>query len=151
MTKATIKVASASDGYFFVDLLGFKSGLLLGVSLLSRRRLSTSPVDLAIGFGPGLSAIRSLLDTNVDLGCCRVILLTRTDTFNRHEMLDFSYVKYDRELFCELAYDDGLWPRIVRNFPTDAATLSPTSEGEELPHHALLDARIIAGMFAPVC
>lgn len=33
--------------------LGFSFGLLPGVSLLSRRRLSTSPVDLAIGFGPG--------------------------------------------------------------------------------------------------
>ena len=59
--------------------------------------------------------------------------------------------QYDWELFCDLAYDDGHWPRIVRNFPTDATMLSPTSEGEELPHHALLDARIIAGMFAPVC
>jgi hypothetical protein len=45
------------------DLLGFKSGLFLGVSLLSRRRLSTSPVDLAIGFGPVLSGIySSILD-----------------------------------------------------------------------------------------
>ncbi len=59
--------------------------------------------------------------------------------------------QYDWGLFCELAYDDGHWPRIVRNFPTDATTLSQTSEGEEVPHHALLDARIIAGMFAPVC
>lgn len=50
--------------------------------------------------------------------------------------------------FCDLVYDGGRWPRIVRNFPTDATTLTPTSEGEELPHHALLDARIIAGIFA---
>lgn len=50
--------------------------------------------------------------------------------------------------FCDLVYEEGRWPRIVRNFPTDATTLSPTSEGEELPHHALLDARIIAGVFA---
>ncbi len=56
--------------------------------------------------------------------------------------------QYDWELFCDLVYYDGRWPRIVRNFPTDATTLSPTSDGEELPHHALLDARIIAGMFA---
>lgn len=54
---------------------------------------------------------------------------------------------YDWELFCELAYHDGKWPQNVRNFPTDATTLSPTSEGEELPHHALLDARIIASIF----
>lgn len=54
---------------------------------------------------------------------------------------------YDWELICELAYDDGRWPRNVRNYPTDATTLSPTNDGAELPHHALLDARIIAGMF----
>ncbi|MBA2922973.1 hypothetical protein G9Q84_08705 [Pseudomonas sp. P7] len=55
--------------------------------------------------------------------------------------------QYDWELFCDLVYEDGRWPRIVRNFPADATTLAPTSEGDELPHHALLDARIIAGMF----
>lgn len=55
---------------------------------------------------------------------------------------------YDWELFCELAYDAGRWPRNVRNHPTDATTLLPTDDGEELPHHALLDARIIAGMFS---
>jgi hypothetical protein len=54
---------------------------------------------------------------------------------------------YDWELFCELAYHDGKWPKNVRNFPTDATTLTATNDGEELPHHALLDARIIAGMF----
>ena len=55
--------------------------------------------------------------------------------------------QYDWELFCELAYDDGKWPRNIRNYPTDATTLDATSEGAPLPHHALLDARIIASMF----
>jgi|SRR5450830_13535 len=55
--------------------------------------------------------------------------------------------QYDWELFCELAYDDGKWPRNVRNYPTDATTLDAKSEGVPLPHHALLDARIIASMF----
>ena len=55
--------------------------------------------------------------------------------------------QYDWELFCELAYDDGKWPRNVRNYPTDATTLDATSDGVPLPHHALLDARIIASMF----
>lgn len=91
--KSYIKVASSSDYLFFEDLLVLKSGLFPCVSLLSRRRLSTSPVDLAIGFGPGLSAIRFLLDINIDFGCCRIILLVLADTFNRQEMLDFSYVK----------------------------------------------------------
>ncbi|NAT15247.1 3'-5' exoribonuclease [Pseudomonas syringae] len=54
---------------------------------------------------------------------------------------------YDWELFCELAYHDRRWPKNVRNFPTDATTLTATNDGEELPHHALLDARIIASMF----
>lgn len=53
---------------------------------------------------------------------------------------------YDWELFCELAYHDGKWPKNVRNFPTDATTLTATNDGEKLPHHALLDARIIASM-----
>lgn len=56
---------------------------------------------------------------------------------------------YDWELFCELAYDDGKWPENVRNFPTDATTLAATNDGEEVPHHALLDAKIIANMFTP--
>jgi hypothetical protein len=55
--------------------------------------------------------------------------------------------QYDWELFCELAYDDGKWPQNVRNYPTDATTLDATSDGVPLPHHALLDARIIASMF----
>lgn len=59
--------------------------------------------------------------------------------------------QYDWELFCELAYDEGKWPRNVRNHPTDATTLEAVNDGEPLPHHALLDARIIASMFAPKC
>ena len=56
--------------------------------------------------------------------------------------------QYDWELFCELAYDDGKWPRNVRNHPIDANTLKLMNDGVLLPHHALLDARIIAGMFS---
>nr|WP_242529837.1 3'-5' exoribonuclease [Pseudomonas parafulva] len=55
---------------------------------------------------------------------------------------------YDWELFCELAYHDGKWPQNVRNFPIDATTLTAKNDGEELPHHALLDARIITSMFS---
>lgn len=47
--------------YFPVDLLGFSSGVLPGVSLLSRRRLSGFPVDLAIALGPGLRAMIVIL------------------------------------------------------------------------------------------
>jgi hypothetical protein len=41
--------------YFFLG--GFNDGVFAGVSLLSLARLSASPVDLAILFGPVLSAI----------------------------------------------------------------------------------------------
>ncbi len=47
-------------------------------------------------------------------------------------------------------YEDRRWPRNARNYPTDATMLAPSSDGEERPHHALLDAKLIAGMFAPV-
>lgn len=39
------------------DLLGFNDGVFPGVLLLSRRRWSGFPVDLAIGLGPGLRDI----------------------------------------------------------------------------------------------
>jgi hypothetical protein len=32
---------------------------------------------------------------------------------------------------------------------TDATTLDAVNDGAPLPHHELLDARVIAGMFAP--
>jgi hypothetical protein len=43
--------------YFLFRFGGFKNGVFPGVSLLSLARLSGFPVDLAILFGPGLSAI----------------------------------------------------------------------------------------------
>ena len=43
--------------YYFFGFGGFNDGVFPGVSLLSLARLSGFPVDLAILFGPGLSAI----------------------------------------------------------------------------------------------
>jgi hypothetical protein len=37
----------------------------------------------------------------------------------------------------------------VRNHPTDATILEAFNDGAPLPHHALLDAGIIANMFSP--
>lgn len=45
--------------YLLVLFDGFNEGVLPGVFLLSRCRLSGLPVDLAIRLGPGLSAILS--------------------------------------------------------------------------------------------
>jgi len=80
----------------------------------------------------------------------KISLLGFLTSFEKEVEIVTDAPQYDWELFCDLVYERGRWPRIVRNFPTDATTLAPTSEGEELPHHALLDARIIAGMFASV-
>lgn len=78
----------------------------------------------------------------------RLSLLRFLTSFKNEVEIVTDAPQYDWELFCDLVYEDGRWPRIVRNIPTDATTLAPTSDGEELPHHALLDARIIAGMFS---
>lgn len=56
--------------------------------------------------------------------------------------------QFDWEQLCDLIYEDGHWPSNVRNFPTDATMLEAYKDGSALPHHALLDARIIAEMFA---
>lgn len=80
----------------------------------------------------------------------RMSLLRFLTSFKKEVEIVTDAPQYDWELFCDLVYDGGRWPGIVRNFPTDATTLAPTTEGEELPHHALLDARIIAGMFVPM-
>jgi len=77
----------------------------------------------------------------------RTALLTFLAAFETELEIVTDAPVYDWELFCELAYDAGRWPQNVRNRPSDATTLSPTNDGAELPHHALLDARIIAGMF----
>ncbi|KEZ64741.1 hypothetical protein AAY86_10430 [Pseudomonas amygdali pv. tabaci str. ATCC 11528] len=77
----------------------------------------------------------------------RQALLTFLGSFESEIEIVTDAPAYDWELLCELAYNDGWWPKNVRNYPTDATMLSPANDGEELPHHALLDARIIAKMF----
>lgn len=77
----------------------------------------------------------------------RAALLDFLATFEEEVEIITDAPDYDWPLFCELAYDEGRWPRNVRSQPTDATTLTPVNDGPELPHHALLDARIIAAMF----
>ncbi|MBI6882343.1 hypothetical protein JEU22_00160 [Pseudomonas putida] len=55
--------------------------------------------------------------------------------------------RHDWRHFEDLIEVDGKWPPFLCRDPIDASKLEPTSEGADLPHHALLDARIIAGMF----
>jgi hypothetical protein len=77
----------------------------------------------------------------------RVSLLGFLTSFKNEVEIVTDAPQYDWELFCDLVYEDGRWPRIVRNFPTDATTLEAIRLGAPLPHHALMDARIIAKMF----
>lgn len=77
----------------------------------------------------------------------RLSLLRFLTSFKNEVEIVTDAPQYDWELFCDLAYEDGRWPRIVRNFPTDATTLEAIRLGAPLPHHALMDARIIAMMF----
>jgi hypothetical protein len=78
----------------------------------------------------------------------RAALLRFLTTYDEELEIFTDAPAYDWELFCELAYEDGKWPKNVRTFPIDATTLTATNDGEELPHHALLDARIITSMFS---
>lgn len=77
----------------------------------------------------------------------RSALLEFLSSFDEVLVIVTDAPQYDGELFTELAYDNGKWPRNVRNYPTDATTLDASSDGVPLPHHALLDARIITSMF----
>lgn len=62
---------------------------------------------------------------------------------------------WDWDFFCQLAYLDHKWPANVANRPTDLIHLVRHFEGNdlgdialsELPHHALLDARILAELY----
>lgn len=62
---------------------------------------------------------------------------------------------WDWDFFCQLAYLDHRWPSHVANRPTNlihlCRNLNASDIGEvvlpELPHHALLDARLLAELY----
>ena len=62
---------------------------------------------------------------------------------------------WDWDLFCQLAYVDHRWPRNVANRATNLILLFRHLEADdigdlvlpELPHHALLDARLLANLY----
>ena len=62
---------------------------------------------------------------------------------------------WDWDLFCQLAYVNNRWPANVANSPTNLILLFRHLEADdigdvtlpELPHHALLDARILADLY----
>ena len=77
----------------------------------------------------------------------RTSLLKFLTSFNNEIEIVTDAPHFDWELFCDLVYEGGRWPRILRNYPTDATTLEAINHGAPFPHHALMDARIIAKMF----
>ncbi|MBC8997822.1 3'-5' exoribonuclease [Pseudomonas sp. N40(2020)] len=62
---------------------------------------------------------------------------------------------WDWDFFCQLAYVDHKWPTYVANMPTNLIHLFRGFEADdlgdialsELPHHALLDARLLAELY----
>lgn len=62
---------------------------------------------------------------------------------------------WDWDFFCDLAYVDHRWPAHVINRPTNLTTLFSEANTDalqdvelpDLPHHALLDARILALLY----
>lgn len=61
---------------------------------------------------------------------------------------------WDWDFFCDMAYRNGKWPGNVSNRPVDISRIFDNKapgelpEVEELPHHALLDARLLSTLYA---
>jgi len=63
--------------------------------------------------------------------------------------------EWDWDFFCQLAYVNDRWPANVANSPTNLILLFGHLEADdigsvtlpELPHHALLDARLLADLY----
>ncbi|MFP3863162.1 3'-5' exoribonuclease [Pseudomonas capeferrum] len=60
---------------------------------------------------------------------------------------------WDWDFFAEMAYKDGKWPGNVSNRPVDISKLFDSKDPEifvdlrGVPHHALLDARVLARIY----
>lgn len=54
--------------------------------------------------------------------------------------------RHDWRHFEEMVIVEGRWPSSVARDPLNAADLETHNDGEDQPHHALLDARVLAGM-----
>lgn len=80
-------------------------------------------------------------------------LLRFLDAFESVEILTDA-PQWDWEFFCDLVYVDGKWPSNVSNKPlnlislyNEVASEVEINEAPELPHHALLDARLLASYY----
>jgi hypothetical protein len=67
--------------------------------------------------------------------------------------------EWDWDFFCQLAYVEQQWPSHVVNRPTNLIQLFKHLEADdigdvtlpELPHHALLDARLLSTLYRELC
>jgi len=84
---------------------------------------------------------------------------TGVDTFLSHLEVPLEICsdapEWDWDFFCQLAYVNHRWPANVANRPTNLIVLFRHLEADdidnvtlpELPHHALLDARLLADLY----
>jgi hypothetical protein len=84
---------------------------------------------------------------SISLATAREALLAFLARFDQIDIMSDAPV-WDWEFFCDLAYQNGKWPRNVSNRPLSLIDLFNERDvvGEdapELPHHALLDARLL--------
>lgn len=90
-----------------------------------------------------------------DFGMAQYKLAKFLATFNEALEICSDAPDWDWELFCDLAYVDGRWPSNVSNSPVNLIELYnqkadhiEAGETPELPHHALLDARLLSDYYA---
>ncbi|EJM56197.1 3'-5' exoribonuclease [Pseudomonas sp. GM48] len=92
----------------------------------------------------GMSLVEAQAALRVFLGCIEGQLEVCSDAPD-----------WDWDFFCQLAYVDHKWPSHVANRPTNLIHLFRHFEADdignitlpELPHHALLDARLLAELY----
>jgi hypothetical protein len=89
------------------------------------------------------------------LADARVALKTFLSGFNGRLEVWSDAPEWDWDFFCQLAYVDHRWPSNVTNHATNLIHLFQDLDADdignmttpELPHHALLDSRLLAGLY----
>lgn len=96
----------------------------------------------------------------VDLGTCgvtfaqaQVMLASFLNQFDEQVEILSDAPAWDWDFFCDMAYLKGKWPHNVSNRPVDISRIFDNKDPgelpviEELPHHALSDARLLLKLY----